>query len=174
MSALIAVKPVRKVRHQRDIERGVERVGGIGSARGAGDSASTELPGIPSPMLLPNEAIALKQHNDAMTVYVNAQPFGMYEDEYAQIATLHGFQNYEPPRRKDLAGKWLDICYEDVYSEAQHHWKMAEYINTVMDESTDIAGNRIVNLSFVTPHGVFYVNTEDSGAESQTSDFLAR
>jgi hypothetical protein len=51
---------------------------------------------------------------------------------------------------------------------------MSQYINAVMDESSDIAGNRIINLSFVTPHGVFYVDTEDSGAESLTSHYLAQ
>ena len=42
-----------------------------------------------------------------------------------------------------------------------------------MDESTDVLGNRIINLSFVTRLGFFYVETETCGADTQSAEYLA-
>jgi hypothetical protein len=39
--------------------------------------------------------------------------------------------------------------------------------------STDVSGNRIINLSFVTRLGSFYVETELCGADTQSAEYLA-
>jgi hypothetical protein len=62
-------------------------------------------------------------------------------DEYTRTSALHGFQNYETPRRKDLVGKWLDICYEEV----------GKWLNTSIQSWTR-AQILLETVSFVTPH----------------------
>jgi hypothetical protein len=65
-SALERVYPY--LRHQQNIEHGIERVGGAG-----GTSTDTrQLPGVASLILLP---IAIKQDDDEMFVYMNARSF---------------------------------------------------------------------------------------------------
>jgi hypothetical protein len=87
-SALERVYPY--LRHQQNIERGIERVGGAGGA----STDPRQLPGVASLMLLPIEALSIKQHDDAMSVYMNARSFGSFEDEYTRTSALHEFQNY--------------------------------------------------------------------------------
>jgi hypothetical protein len=85
---------------------------------------------------------------------MNARPFSAVGDDYSQIIV---FVNFTPPSRKALVNEWLDLCYDEVKTEARATWLDEEYINTIMDENTDVSGNRIVNLSFVTRLGSFYV-----------------
>jgi hypothetical protein len=47
------------------------------------------------------------------------------------------------------------------------------YTDTIMNESTDVSGNRIINISFVTRSGSFYVGAEACGANSQSAEYLA-
>ena len=77
------------------------------------------------------------------------------------------------PSRKALANEWLDLYYDEVKTEARATWLNEEYINTIMDESTDALGNRIINLSFVTRLECFYVETEACGANTQSAEYLA-
>jgi hypothetical protein len=108
-----------------------------------------------------------------MAIYMNARPFSAVADDYSQIMMRRGFANFTPPSRKALANEWLDLCYDEVKMEARATWLNEEYINTIMDESTDISGNRIISLSFVTRLGPFYVETEACGANTQSAEYLA-
>jgi len=60
-----------------------------------------------------------------------------------------------------------------VKTEARATWLNEEYIGAVMDESTDVSGNRIINLSFVTRLGFFYVETQACGPDTQSAEYLA-
>jgi hypothetical protein len=75
--------------------------------------------------------------------------------------------------RKALANEWLDLCYDEVKTEARATWLNEEYINAIMDESTNVSGNRIIDFSFVTRLGSFYIETEACGANTQSAEFLS-
>jgi hypothetical protein len=47
-----------------------------------------------------------------------------------------------------------------------------DFINIIMDESTDVSHNRIINICVATSKGAFYWETQDSGSHAQTAQFL--
>jgi hypothetical protein len=132
-----------------------------------------ELPGAGAPIVLTPDAIRLKQHDVAMAIYMSTRPFSAVADDYSRVMLQRGFANFTPPSRQALAREWLEICYDEVKTEARATWLNEEYLNTVMDENTDVSGNRIVNLSFATRLGSFYVDAEACGVETQSAEFLA-
>jgi hypothetical protein len=66
----------------------------------------------------------------------------------------------------------LPRLYEIHKAHVREVIRQEEFINLVMDESTDVAHNRIINLCVATSKGAFYWETQDSGSHAQTAEFL--
>jgi len=104
------------------------------------------LPGAGAPIILTPTAI----HDIAVTIYTNAHTFSAVGDDYSRIMVQCGFANFTPSSRKAIANDQLDLSYNKVKIEARATWLSEEYIDTVIDECTDVLGGHIVNLLFVT------------------------
>jgi hypothetical protein len=63
------------------------------------------------------------------------------------------------PRKSLLANESLDLCYDELKTEARRTWLNEEYMYQY-DYGRDASGNCIINLSFVTRLGSVYVETE--------------
>lgn len=105
---------------------------------------------------------------------MGARPFSMLTETYFRDyqEALFAYQEYKPLTHTDLAGTLLNSVYEDMVQQVNSVLKYEEYLNIVMDESTDITDHRIINLCIVISMGVFYYETENSGALSQNAQNL--
>jgi hypothetical protein len=71
-----------------------------------------------------------------------------------------------------MVGTLLPKLYDIHKAHVREVIHQEEFINLVMDESTDVAHNRIINLCVATSKGAFYWETRDSGSNAQTAEFL--
>ena len=68
---------------------------------------------------------------------------------------------YTPPPRKAISGRLLDEVYDDVKTHVTEAIHRLQYLNIVIDESSNINRQRVVNISAHTKIGSLYVLTED-------------
>jgi len=57
---------------------------------------------------------------------------------------------YTPPSTKVLSNSLLDEVYTNVKEEVKSKLRSSPYLCLVIDESTNIATNRVINTSIVT------------------------
>jgi hypothetical protein len=84
----------------------------------------------------------------ALAIYMGARPFSLWDDPYIKaFLDLLGDNLYTTPNRRLIGGDLLEKAYQEL-----------------LDESTDIAHQRILNLSMVLPsYGSFYLENENVG-----------
>lgn len=109
----------------------------------------------------------------ASVCYIDAREFTLWETKTAKhfLKKLH--PAYKPPSRQQIAGKLLDECYQKVKSIVDEKIlsKGGRYsINTITDESTNITGARISNISLHTDIGQLHWRSEDIGAKQMNAD----
>ena len=104
----------------------------------------------------------------ALAVYMSGQPFSLLENQYMyeyQTALLQTASiRYQPPGREALATTLLTEHFLSTKKEVEAILRLQDYLNIVFDASEDISGNRVQNISIVTPEGAFYYATDCSGS----------
>lgn len=104
----------------------------------------------------------------ALAVYMSGQPFSLLENQYMhkyQIGLLQlASIRYQPPGREALATTLLTEHFLSTKQEVEAILQLQDYLNIVFDASEDISGNRVQNISIVTPQGAFYYATDCSGS----------
>jgi len=108
-----------------------------------------------------------------MMIYMQSRPFRLAEDPYFRDILNELNEDYTPPSRHDIAGKILEDSYLMVKNQVDHEIAKEQYINVIMDESTNIQFNWIMNVSVSTDKGVFHWNSKDIGAKEMTVELCA-
>jgi len=114
----------------------------------------------------------------ALAVYMSGQPFSLLENRYMheyqtallQLASIR----YQPLGPEALATTLLTEHYLSTKQEVEAILQLQDYLNIVFNASEDISGNRVQNISIITPQGAFYYATDCSGSvrENATSVHL--
>ena len=91
------------------------------------------------------------------------------------IDALHDIHDkVKLPDRKALATSLLDEVYADTSAKVMPLITAATEVNLVMDESTNIQRNRIMNLCANIPtYGAFYIKSTALGSHSITAEWTA-
>jgi hypothetical protein len=110
----------------------------------------------------------------AMAVYMGARPFQLWEDAYMRDFIITATDNlYQPPNRMLIGGDLLDQQYAEVQSKVDALIYGQDSLNFVLDESSNISSQRIVNLSIVIPqYGSIYLANENVGRHDLTASFF--
>jgi hypothetical protein len=110
----------------------------------------------------------------AMAIYIGARPFRLWEDQYMKDFIIAATDNlYRPPSRVLLSGDLLDQQYAEVKSKVDALLYSQDSLNFVLDESTNIGSQRIVNLSIVIPqYGSIFLANENVGRQDLTAGFF--
>lgn len=91
-------------------------------------------------------------------------PLSLFESE-ALLDFLHKLNPaYKPPTRKTISNTLLTNVYDGIKVDVSTILQDLQHINIVTDESTNVNGSRILNLSINTPRGSFHWISEDIGS----------
>ena len=117
---------------------------------------------------------ALKEqldNNAAIAVYIRGRPFWLYEDPYMkQLFTQISSNTYTLPGRHLVEGVLLDKAYLAVKKKVDTLLQGQTQFNFVLDESSNINSQQMVNLSVVVSgHGSFFIANENIGRDNLDS-----
>ena len=108
-----------------------------------------------------------------MMIYMQSRPFRLADDPYFWDILNELNEDYTPPTWQDIAGKILQDSYLMIKNQVDCEIALEQHINIVMDESTNIQFNRIMNVSVSTDRGVFHWKSRDIGARNMTAESCA-
>ena len=98
----------------------------------------------------------------------------MFENPFAK-KFLHALNPaYIPPSRKTISGSLLDSAYAFTKTQVEAVIVALPNINIVTDESSNIAGSRICNISVHSPSGSLHYISEDIKAKQMTAAVAAQ
>jgi hypothetical protein len=104
----------------------------------------------------------------AKAVYTSNCAFSLFQtDDWMEF-----FQalSYVPPQRKQLATSLLDEVYKEVKESVEDTWKGASQLGIVADESSNITGDRIGNISVIHKGTSYFWNNTDLEEEDANAD----
>jgi hypothetical protein len=109
-------------------------------------------------------------HEAAIALYMSAAPFGFYEQPHMEqfLKTLN--PAYKFPNRRRFGNDLLHKSYEKVKKLVDCHLQQSTQLNIIMDESSNIAMQRIANMSVHTQNGAFYYASDDIKAQRSTAE----
>ena len=110
----------------------------------------------------------------AMWCFLGNHPFNMYENAVGKKFLKEMNPAYEPPGRKAIAGPLLDSVYTMTKSRTDDMISAMNLINIVTDESSNIRGSRIWNISVHSPYGPLHYISEDIRAQQMTAAAAAQ
>lgn len=79
---------------------------------------------------------------------------------------------YILPQRKQLASPLLDEVYKEVKERVEDTWKGASQLGIVADESSNITGDRIGNISVIHKGTSYFWSNTDLEAEDANADTI--
>jgi hypothetical protein len=91
----------------------------------------------------------------ATCLYKSGRPLSFFEDDYWKEFFKKNF-GYTPPSSWALSNTLLDEAYDECKGQVKNQLCAAYSLSLIIDESTDIAYNRIINTSIVTNIGESY------------------
>jgi hypothetical protein len=96
----------------------------------------------------------------ALAIVCGARPFSLFDEAHMNnfIASLDG--SYAIPHRTTFAGRLLDEVYDTTTEEVTEYLKGQKYLNFIVDESSNILHDRVINLSVNTPKAAFHIRSE--------------
>jgi hypothetical protein len=94
-------------------------------------------------------------------LFQTGKPLSMFDDD-CWIQFFQKNFGYTPPHSKTILGPLLDKVYESAKTEVKAELSSSPFLGLIMDESTNINQNRIINTSVVTNTGnsFYWKNTE--------------
>ena len=107
----------------------------------------------------------------AKAVYTSNCAFSLFQTN----DWLEFFQalSYIPPQRKQLASPLLDEVYKEVKERVEDTWKGASQLGIVADESSNIIGDRIGNISVIHKGTSYFWSNTDLEPKSSTISSLS-
>ena len=100
----------------------------------------------------------------AAVCYVDGRPFTLYETPTMKRALHRLNPAYKPPNRQAIAQRLLDNAYEETKNSTNNLILSLPSLNIVSDESNNINGARIANISIHHPSiGSFHYLSQDIG-----------
>jgi len=110
----------------------------------------------------------------AMWCFLGNHPFNMYELASGKkfIEALN--PAYKAPTRKTIAGSLLTSVYTMTKSRTNDIIAAMDLINVITDESSNISGSRICNISVHSPSGSLHYISEDIYAKQMTAPAAAQ
>lgn len=99
----------------------------------------------------------------ATWLFVSARPFSLSEEPAFLDLLSCLSRNYTLPSRTTISESLLPRCYEKMKSTVISELQKIQHINIVVDESTTIRGQRVINLSVSTVNKSYYIMSEDMG-----------
>lgn len=102
----------------------------------------------------------------AMALFAGARPFTLFQDPNFLDIIEAISPTYHPPSPSTIADSLLPQCYKSLWDDLMKEFTKLKHINLSVDETTNISGRRILNLSLLTPDRSYYIITEDMGAET--------
>ena len=111
----------------------------------------------------------------ALGTYMANLPFNIWSNKFLRAAILDIHNKIKLPDEKQLSGTLLDTVYGDTAAKVIPLVQNSRHINLVMDESSNIKRQRVMNLCASVPsHGSFYVLSHVLGSHSLSADWTAR
>src|SRR5579859_4588757 len=110
----------------------------------------------------------------AMWCFLGNFPFNMYEHAAGKMFLKELNPAYKPPGRKTIAGPLLNSVYTMTKSRTDDMVATMNLINITMDESSNIRGSRICNISIHSPSGSLHYISEDICAKQMTAAAAAQ
>ncbi|XP_055716727.1 uncharacterized protein LOC129810342 isoform X1 [Phlebotomus papatasi] len=108
----------------------------------------------------------------ARAIYATACPFSMFENKYWREALRIVNPNFQPPTRKQLAGKLLEEEYQRRLKTVDTKIQEANNLSIMCDGWSNVRNEGIINVIITTPTPVF-VKSVQTGTNSQTADYIA-
>jgi Protein of unknown function (DUF 659) len=96
-----------------------------------------------------------------MAIFANARPFTLFDDPFLLDFLNAMKQDYRLPSRTTISNSLLSQCYSMVKKKVDGQIGGLKYINLSADETTNIRGQRIMNLSLSTPDRSYYIVSDD-------------
>jgi len=120
--------------------------------------------------------MATKQSIDTklgMAIFATARPFSLFEDPVLIDFIKSLKSDYNPPSRSTISISILPQCYSIVEREVAAELKKLQYFNLCVDETTNIRGQRILNLSISTPSCSYYITSEDMADQNLNAQVIS-
>ena len=109
-----------------------------------------------------------------MWCFLGDHPFNMYENAVGKKFLKEMNPAYKPPGRKAIAGPLFDSVFTMTKSRTDDMISALNLINIVTDESSNIRGSRICNISVHSPYGSLHYISEDIRAQQMTAAAAAQ
>lgn len=105
---------------------------------------------------------------------MGARPFRTFADPYMHdFITTISANTYEPPSERAIGNKLLDECYDSCKLKVTAILAKQPKYHFILDESSDINDNRIINLSVVVkPFGSFFLHNYNAGKATLNAAFF--
>jgi hypothetical protein len=104
-------------------------------------------------------------------VYKAGLPLGFFKYSAVQAFLYRLRPAYQPPHRTRLLTTLLDNSYGSVKEEVERYLEKQDNLYISFDESTDVANNRIINISITIERGAFYYKNINLGSIAVTAEF---
>lgn len=99
----------------------------------------------------------------SLAAYCEGLPLGFFEGRWMHNAFVQGF-GYKPPVRDRMSETLLDEAYMDTKDKVETILKESPLLNVISDESDNVKGERILNMTVLTKdHHAFYAFSESAG-----------
>lgn len=95
---------------------------------------------------------------------MSATHFTLLNKSYFRRFLHQLHSTYTGPSRDLLANDLLDEVYANVKKEVDMILDQQSHLNIIIDERTDISGNRIVSMCFMTDIGSFHHTSQNMGS----------
>jgi len=109
----------------------------------------------------------------ATMIYDTGLPLSFFEHTSVKAFFRQLRPAWHPPSRDTLSESLLEDVYEDTKKEVDSYLDTQDYLNCCFDESTNIKGDRVMNLSLTTEKGAFFDSNIDLGAATVSAEFCA-
>ena len=110
----------------------------------------------------------------AMWCFLGNHPFNMFENTAGKMFLKSLNPAYKPPTRKTIAGPLLNAVYDTTKSRSDDLIADMSLINVITDESSNIRGSRICNVSIHSPSGSLHYISEDLRSKQMTAPAAAQ
>ena len=109
-----------------------------------------------------------------MWCFLGNHPFNMFENASGKMFLRTLNPAYKPPTRKTVSGPLLDSVYTMTKDQTDAMIAAMDLLNIITDESSNIRGSRICNISVHSPSGSLHYLSEDLRAKQMTAAAAAQ
>jgi hypothetical protein len=108
----------------------------------------------------------------ALAVFAGNLSFSLFDGKWFQAYIRALRPGYKPPSRSQLSGSLLRQVYQETMDEVDPRIESSERIGLILDESTTINSDRVLDLFVNTDTGCFFKGFTDLGSETVSAEVL--